>query len=85
MKDYKYTPFNALGFIILLMSLFFIITLYNDFSFYFLIYPLFGLLFIAIDYYFQSKMYNSKKLFVIESIISITLVLYFLNGLANNF
>jgi hypothetical protein len=85
MKNYKYTPFNILGFIIFLMSFVLIITLYKDFSFYFLMYPLFGLLFVLIDYYFQSKRYNFKKLLLIESIISIPIILYFINGLAINF
>ncbi len=67
------------------MSFVLIITLYKDFSFYFLIYPLFGLLFVLIDYYFQSKRYNFKKLLLIESIISAPLILYFINGIANTF
>ncbi len=67
------------------MSLVIVIRLYNDFSFYFLMYPLFGLLFVVVDYYFQSKMFNFKKLFVVESIISIAVILYFINGLAINF
>ncbi len=67
------------------MSFVIIITLYKDLSFYFLMYPLFGLLFVLIDYYFQSKRHNFKKLLIIESLISIALVLYFINGLAINF
>lgn len=74
-----------IGFIIFLMSLVIIIRLYKDFSFYFLMYPLFGLLFIVVDYCYQKKKHNLKKLFVVESIISIAIVLYFIYGLINNF
>lgn len=85
MKDYKYTPFNVLGIILFLMSSVMIIGLYKNFSYSLLVYPLFGLLFVLVDYFFQSKRYNFKKLLLIESLISIALVLYFIKGIVNTF
>lgn len=83
--NYRYTPFNTFSVIITAISIIFAFRMINDFSIYFLIPFLFATILWCIDYYFQRKKINFKKLFLTESIIVISIVLFYIRGIINAF
>lgn len=85
MQNYRHTPFNMLGIIIFVITMMFILQHYQDFHIIFIMPIFLALILIFLDYYFQKKYNHFKTLFVIELMISIVVLLYFLNGLANAF
>jgi len=85
MENYRYTPFNIFSVILFIISLLLILRhLTLDFSIYLLIPLILSILLWIIDYYFQ-KQIKFSKLLILESIILAFFLIYFLNGLTNNF
>jgi hypothetical protein len=85
MQNYRYTPFNVLGIIIFVITMIFILRNYQDFHLIFTLPIFLALILIGIDYFFQKKDKNFKMLFVIELVISIGFLLYFLDGMTKAF
>jgi hypothetical protein len=85
MRNYRYTPFNIFSVILFIISSLLITKHFTlDLSINLLL-PLFlSILLWIIDYYLQKRI-KFSKLVILESIILAFILIFFLNGLANNF